>query len=91
MKINAVMCSTCNQVIYSRARHDFCTCDCGDTSVDGGFNYQSVSFKNSSPRPVIIEVKATRKQLFDDWTKRIDKFGKGGTICKRRSRKRKLK
>lgn len=34
-----VRCNRCKVSIRSRYRHDFKSCKCGDTSVDGGFDY----------------------------------------------------
>jgi hypothetical protein len=43
---NRVQCLVCNAVIESRTRHDFVTCPCGSTSVDGGTDYQRVLGNN---------------------------------------------
>ena len=36
---NWAQCRQCKQVIESRSRHDFVSCDCGAISVDGGHDY----------------------------------------------------
>lgn len=36
---NAAQCALCKDVIESRNRHDFVTCECGEISVDGGTDY----------------------------------------------------
>lgn len=36
---NAARCDTCGDVIESKYRHDFHTCQCGNLSVDGGLDY----------------------------------------------------
>ena len=61
--------------MYSRARHDFRSCPCGDISVDGGFDYARISYKSSSPRPVDFKIAQTKEQLYDDWNKRADRYG----------------
>ena len=38
MNISAVFCKSCHNIIYSRAPHDYRTCDCGKASIDGGFD-----------------------------------------------------
>lgn len=49
MKINAILCHKCKCIIYSRAHvHDMRSCDCGDISVDGGFDYFKVSHKDNT-------------------------------------------
>lgn len=49
IKRNAVQCALCQQVIESRHRHDFVTCACGHTSVDGGLDYLKRSFDSLRP------------------------------------------
>lgn len=39
MKVGAVKCLYCGDVIFSRARHDFHSCTCGRTNIDGGSDY----------------------------------------------------
>jgi hypothetical protein len=34
-----VMCPSCLDEIFSNSVHDFTECRCGDTFVDGGFDY----------------------------------------------------
>lgn len=36
---NAVICNKCDDFIFSKHRHDFVTCKCGNISVDGGQEY----------------------------------------------------
>lgn len=36
---NMVKCNACGDIIESRHRHDFQSCSCGSTSVDGGRSY----------------------------------------------------
>lgn len=38
----AVHCLKCNDVIYSRWVHDFRSCKCGKTNVDGGKEYNKI-------------------------------------------------
>lgn len=37
--LNAAMCNLCGDIIRSKNKHDFRTCHCGGTSVDGGSHY----------------------------------------------------
>lgn len=34
-----IRCGVCDEAIYSNSRHDFVSCKCGETYVDGGFDY----------------------------------------------------
>lgn len=36
---NAVICNMCDDFIFSKTRHDFVSCKCGNISVDGGQDY----------------------------------------------------
>jgi hypothetical protein len=42
--------------------------------VDGGFDYMRVGYKDQ-PEYVEVYVIATKKELYDDWNKNINKFG----------------
>ena len=75
MKVNAIVCPKCKDTIYSRARHDYHTCSCGEISIDGGFDYQKVSFKTKPPKNKEIEINVSKKTLYDDWHYKINQFG----------------
>jgi len=84
MKINAIQCSVCGDIIYSRYRHDFRWCSCPHNEnnvgegcfIDGGFDYQRVGGKHIDKiKHLVIEVDTTYKNLYDDWNLKIDKFG----------------
>lgn len=79
MKVNAVKCPSCGDIIYSVARHDFHSCTCTQTSVDGGFDYFRYLFK-SKPEVLEIEVDATKEELFQDWNRSLKHPRKYGTI-----------
>jgi len=41
MKIqHGVRCPGCKEELFSNSRHDFVSCKCGATFIDGGFEYQ---------------------------------------------------
>lgn len=75
MKINAIQCDKCGDIVYSRARHDMRGCNCGEVAIDGGFDYNKICFRTSPPKRVEIEVNATKAELYNDWNNRIDDFG----------------
>jgi len=73
VKVTAAECPQCEDWIYSRAPHDCHSCSCGAITVDGGFDYLRVLWKqdvcgNSAPPTRFVEVDATRQQLFHDWS-----------------------
>lgn len=74
-KVNCVVCPVCKDEIYSRSRHDFHYCSCGEVAVDGGFEYMRMLYKSVMPEIVVREVDATKDALFQDWNQRLDKFG----------------
>ncbi len=73
MIVNAVKCKECGDTIYSRARHDFRVCSCVASFIDGGSYY--IRYGGLADIPFELEIKATEKELFDDWNKSIDKLG----------------
>lgn len=75
-RVFTITCLSCKDEIYSRARHDLQTCSCEDVSVDGGFEYNRVSFKNATPKTRVRYIPASRQELFDDWNNDINKYGK---------------
>lgn len=42
--VNRVKCTMCNDIIESKHRHDFKECNCKNLTVDGGLDYQLLSF-----------------------------------------------
>lgn len=78
MKVNAIKCPYCSEIIYSRCTHDFHWCHCGKTAIDGGFDYVKItSDKLEEIKVFSTDVTATKKDLYDDWNNSTDKFGWG--------------
>ena len=77
MKVHALQCKKCKDIIFSRAHHDCHHCTCGATMIDGGFDYMRCGFdpKVGESAQTYIEVKQTKKQLYDDWNCKKGKFG----------------
>jgi len=74
MKINAIQCGQCDDIIFSRAHYDFRRCSCGHCAIDGGFDYVKVSgifFTYGE-----IDLKVTKDILYQDWNNSNDKYGK---------------
>ena len=74
--VSAIKCPGCGTILFSRARHDFRQCDCDhQTFIDGGFDYVRAGGKilmGCFP----MEVDATKEELYQDWNKYHDKWGK---------------
>ena len=75
MKITAMECLKCNDIIFSRTRHDYRKCTCGAVSIDGGFDYVKTSGNGKFTQMRFINVRATKKELYKDWNTQKDKFG----------------
>lgn len=42
MKVTAIKCKICNDVVWSRDRHDCHSCKCGKVAIDGGRDYTRI-------------------------------------------------
>jgi hypothetical protein len=47
MKVAALKCPVCEEVIWSRARHDFRNCACKKCFIDGGRAYTRIGYDPS--------------------------------------------
>jgi len=65
MKIQAIKCPNCGDIIYSLHRHDFQKCKCGKIYIDGGFDYTRIGCSTDiDPHKIeYITIKRTKKQL----------------------------
>lgn len=76
MKVAAIKCPNCKDIIFSRAHYDYHSCTCGETSIDGGFDYCRIAAKDVSKiKAFQLEVNATKKELYNDWNLRKNKYG----------------
>ena len=75
LKITAIKCPKCGDIVFSRARHDCRGCTCGEVYIDGGFDYNRVGFKTCKPTLFSLEISQNKNQLYQDWNSSKDKFG----------------
>lgn len=75
VEVAAQVCSLCHYTIFSRARHDYRFCQCGEIGIDGGFDYRKGSWKTTPGWDITLVIPASRRELYDDWNTRADKFG----------------
>jgi len=63
--VNGVVCSECGEMIFSRYRHDFRLCGCGNVSVDGGNDYFKYGYTkaNSSGEITTVELDTKYREL----------------------------
>lgn len=76
--VKAIKCSKCQDLIYSRARHDCHKCTCGSLSVDGGFEILRIlSLTETSTFAGIVDlpIDATKEQLYNDWNEGKNEYG----------------
>ena len=76
MKIQCVKCIECGDIIFSRARHDFRSCGCGYTSIDGGLEYSKVSCEDLNTVICLeVDLPVTKKELYNDWNYHLNNYG----------------
>jgi len=79
MRVNAIICPKCGDTVFSRVHHDMRWCECGPNggcAIDGGFSYVRIVWTEGFvPMQTTLNIRQTKKQLYDDWNNRTDKFG----------------
>lgn len=75
MKIDALKCKKCGDVIFSRCRRDMRWCSCGSIAIDGGFDYTKVTGSPDEIEFVQIMVDANKDELYNDWNTKKDNHG----------------
>lgn len=81
VKAKGLICPNCDDIIFSRAHHDYHSCTCGAISVDGGFDYMHygwhnhINFDEIIPVEIKFDEAITKQVLYDDWNFRKNKFG----------------
>lgn len=78
--VNAIKCPTCNDIIYSRARHDCRHCSCGNIFIDGGLDYIRTGIKSNIKELTNVltfnlKIDATKEELYADWNLAKDEYG----------------
>jgi hypothetical protein len=74
--VNAYICPTCGDIVYSRTIHDYRTCSCGDISVYEGFNNPKIKYiSDKSPEHLMLFIESTLGELWNDWNYNENKFG----------------
>ena len=75
LKVHAIECPKCGDVVFSRAVHDYRACTCGEVAIDGGFDYQKIAFRTEPPKDVEMWISVSAKDLYKDWNLGEDKYG----------------
>lgn len=74
MKINAIQCGQCDDIIFPRLPYDSRKCSCGHCTVDGeleGVIATGLFFTYGQ-----IDLNITKLMLYKDWDESNDKYGK---------------
>lgn len=74
MRVHAIRCKNCGDIIYSRCVHDMRWCSCHSCAIDGGREYVRIAGDNWMP--IDIDVEATASELWTDWNTMSNKYGK---------------
>jgi hypothetical protein len=76
LKVKAIKCHNCEDVIFSRTRDDFRECSCRLIHVDGGFEYFKVGHVSGSKYEIIeLNLPVSMDDLYEDWNEMTDQYG----------------
>jgi hypothetical protein len=76
MRIKAIKCNTCNNIVYSRAEGDYRECACGSVGAFGGQAYAKYNAAaESSHEKIIINLDIHLDDLYNDWKEMVDVYG----------------
>lgn len=75
MKINAVKCKECGDIIWSRAQHDFHWCSCDSVAVDGGPRLERILGEPKDYETLEIDLPITEREAYNDWNFGKNKLG----------------
>lgn len=76
MRIKAIKCNTCNNIVYSRAEGDYRECPCGGVGAFGGQAYAKYNAPAASPHEkIIISLDIRSDDLYNDWKEMVDCYG----------------
>jgi len=53
--VHRAKCKLCSSIIQSKQIHDLVVCECGEISVDGGFDYFHASVKSDTNNLLIVD------------------------------------
>lgn len=78
MKVSAIKCPKCEDVIYSRTSHDMRECSCRSVAIDGGRSYTKVTFNSDlveRPEVFMLDVDSSAADLYRDWNESYNEYG----------------
>jgi hypothetical protein len=76
MRIKAIKCENCNDIVYSRAEQDYRECECAQVGAFGGQSYAKYNTHSGAPHEkMIISLDITPQDLYNDWKEMRDRYG----------------
>ena len=76
VKIKAVKCQNCEDVVFSRTDEDFRECSCGSVNASGGqTHFKAESVPNAKHKVVEVNLNLSMEDLYDDWDQMTDNYG----------------
>src|ERR1017187_30488 len=71
--LNRAKCADCGDIIISHHQHDYVTCKCGKSSVDGGCGYLRRAYKSTPP----IDMSVYSDAPFEEVREVFERGGRG--------------
>tara|TARA_R100000008_G_C3518575_1_gene132734 strand:+ start:351 stop:629 length:279 start_codon:yes stop_codon:yes gene_type:complete len=76
MKVRAIECYSCKDVVYSRAEEDYRECSCASVNTCGGQTFTKFDAIPGADYKIFnLELNATRDEIYVDWLEMHDKYG----------------
>ncbi len=75
IKINSLKCLDCGSIIFSRATHDFRSCACGNSFIDGGYNGAYNRLGGGNTEQITISIYTSDKEIQQDYFNIKNRFG----------------
>jgi len=76
MRIKAIQCEFCKNIVYSRTQEDSRQCDCGGVGAAGGQEYTKFhTAPNIKGKKVNLNIDITFLELYNDWRDMVDSYG----------------
>ena len=72
LEVCAIECPDCGDIVFSRTNHDYRSCTCGASAIDGGFEYTKVV---GSAKTFVLKIVQNKTDLYNDWNTGADKYG----------------
>ena len=74
-RVLAWKCTSCGDLVFSRAQHDMRYCTCKKIAVDGGLGRDAVVRLVGNPKRVEMYIEQTKDELYDDWNTGRNLYG----------------